>query len=61
MNKLTVCAVVISGAFATQALAAPTAVQVQAINPSVCEISANQLVLDLRTHQFKTLLQLTLQ
>lgn len=48
MNKLTVCAVVISGAFATQALAAPTAVQVQAINPSVCEISANQLVLDLK-------------
>lgn len=48
MNKLTVCAVVISGAFAAQAIAGPTALQVKALNPAICEINANQLLLDLQ-------------
>lgn len=45
MNKLTVCAVVISGAFATQVMANPVAVQVTAQNQAVCEVKGSVLQL----------------
>ncbi|NVJ61422.1 MAG: hypothetical protein HWE27_13585 [Gammaproteobacteria bacterium] len=45
MNKLTVCAVVISGAFATQVMANPVAVQITAQNQAVCEVKGSALQL----------------
>ncbi len=48
MKQLTVCAILVSSTFAMSAYANSTAIQLRALNPSVCEISSNQLLLDLQ-------------